>query len=148
MLQQVFFRLDGATAIASMIFQGSVPLDHVARHLGIATGSLELQTQPEHSSATLPGAVWPLTELRSLCGLSAGTTADNPIVVRETPAAGEREPCSAELSPNRACFRVKPKVPKPNCECLMGKCCQEEYKAYLACCAAAGLWGLEHGVKG
>ena len=96
MLQEVFFRLDGSTASASMIFQESVPLDHVARQFGIAAGSLQLQTQSQHFSTAMSGAVWPLTELRSLCGSTAGTTADSPIMVREAPAPGERESCSAE----------------------------------------------------
>ena len=83
-----------------------MPVDQVAHHIVIATGSLQLQTQAGHFSAPLPGQVWTLEELWSLCGLEAGTTAASPIAARGAPAAGEREPCSAELRPETACFRV------------------------------------------
>ena len=99
MLQEMLFCRDGATESVCMIFKGSVPPDSVASHTGIAIGSLQLQTQAAHFSATMPGAVWTLEELQALCGPTAGTTADSPIVVRPAPSTGEREPCSAELTP-------------------------------------------------
>ena len=107
MLQEVFFRQDGATESVSLTFQGPLPLDHVASYLGFIAGSLQLQTRAAHFSGIVPGQVWTWKDLQSLCGPTAGTTAVSPIVVKGRPATGEREPCSAELSRDRACFRVK-----------------------------------------
>ena len=114
-MQEVFFCRDGATESVSMTFKGSVPLDSVVHHLGVATGSLQLQTRAGHFSATAPGESWTLGDLRFLCGPTAGTTAGSPIVVRPAPSAGEPEPWSAELNLAKACFRVITS-PKPNCE--------------------------------
>ena len=91
-MQEVFFCRDGATESVSMTFKESLPLDSVAHHLGVATGSLQLRTRAGHFSATAPGELWTLEDLRFLCGPTAGTTAGSPIVVWPAPSAGEPEP--------------------------------------------------------
>ena len=106
MLQEVYFCRDGARESRSMTFQDTVALDHVAHKLGIATGTLQLRTQAGHFSDTMPGQVWTLEELRLLCGSTAGTTAASPIAARGAPAEREREPCSAGLSLEKACYKV------------------------------------------
>ena len=112
MLQEVFFRQDGAAQTVKVPLKGPLHLDSLASHLGVAAGRLQLQDSAAAFVAIMPGEVWTLEELRSQCRQIAGTTATSPIVFRSTHLAGEREPCSAELSPNRAVLQGQAEVPK------------------------------------
>ena len=114
-MQEVFFCREGATESVSKTFKGPVPLDSAAFHHGVATGSLQLQTQAAHFSTRQPSEDCTLEELLSLCGPTAGTTVDSPIVVRPAPSAGERQRCSAEVSLEKVSESSRSQ--KSNCEC-------------------------------